>query len=200
MMIALVNRFGSQTTAAYGAAAQLWNYMQMPALAIGMAASSMAAQNVGAGTGTACAASRGAGVLFNCPDDRARWSSRSICSIAPRWRCSCPTTARRSPSRSTSTRSSVWSFVLFGVSMVLGGVVRATGAVVPPLVVLFVSLWVVRIPFALALLDRYGADAIWWSFPVGAGVSAILMWLYYRYGGWKRAHMLPAATARAASR
>ena len=49
-MITLVNRFGSEATAAFNAALQLWNYVQMPAFAIGAAVSSMAAQNVGAGT------------------------------------------------------------------------------------------------------------------------------------------------------
>ena len=48
-LISLVNSFGAHTTAAYGACFQLWNYIQMPSIAIGMAASSMAAQNVGAG-------------------------------------------------------------------------------------------------------------------------------------------------------
>jgi len=76
--------------------------------------------------------------------------------------------------------------------------VRATGAAVPPLVVLFVSLWLIRMPFAFALLERYGADAIWWSFPVGAAASAILMALYYRFGNWKHARMIPARSAPAA--
>ncbi len=47
-MISLVNGFGVETAAAYGAAVQLWNYIQMPSFAIGMAVSSMAAQNIGA--------------------------------------------------------------------------------------------------------------------------------------------------------
>ena len=34
--------------AAYGAVNQLWTYIQMPAMAIGMAVSAMAAQNIGA--------------------------------------------------------------------------------------------------------------------------------------------------------
>jgi len=196
VMIALVNRFGSQTTAGFGAATQLWNYIMMPALAVGMAASSMAAQNVGAGHWDRVHRTARVGVLFNClmtgglvltlylfnraalslflPEDSQALSiARHINAIV------------------------VWSFVLFGISMVLGGVVRSTGAAVPPLIVLFISLWVIRIPLALALLDRYGADAIWWSFPVGAGMSALLMWLYYRYGGWKRARMLAAAPSPA---
>ena len=47
-MITLVNRFGVDTTAAFGAAMQIWNYIQMPAFAVGMGISAMTAQNVGA--------------------------------------------------------------------------------------------------------------------------------------------------------
>jgi Na+-driven multidrug efflux pump len=47
-MITLVNRFGVGTTAAFGASIQLWNYIRMPAFAVSMAVSSIAAQNVGA--------------------------------------------------------------------------------------------------------------------------------------------------------
>ena len=48
-MMGLVNRHGTSTTAAYGAANQLWTYIQMPAMAVGAAVSAMAAQNIGAG-------------------------------------------------------------------------------------------------------------------------------------------------------
>jgi hypothetical protein len=58
----------------------------------------------------------------------------------------------------------VWSFILIGIAMVLGGVVRATGAAVPPLVVLFLALFVVRIPFAFLMSGRWHAEAVWWSF------------------------------------
>ena len=40
---------GAATTAAYGAANQMWTYIQMPAMALGAAVSAMAAQNIGAG-------------------------------------------------------------------------------------------------------------------------------------------------------
>jgi Na+-driven multidrug efflux pump len=68
--------------------------------------------------------------------------------------------------------------------------VRSTGAVFPPLIFLFIAMWVVRLPFAYLLSATLGADAIWWSFPMGSGTSAILLILYYRFGGWKRARML----------
>jgi Na+-driven multidrug efflux pump len=91
-----------------------------------------------------------------------------------------------------------WSFLLFGVTFVLFGVVRSTGAVTPPLVILFISLFGVRIGFAELLEPAWGADAIWWSFPVSMAVSAALAMAYYRWGGWRKARMGPAAPARAA--
>ena len=73
--------------------------------------------------------------------------------------------------------------------MALFGVVRATGAVVAPLVILSLSLLGVRFPFAIALLGRYHADAVWWSFLVSSALSALLAVLYYRFGAWRSAHM-----------
>lgn len=43
IMMSMINGFGSGTAAAYAVAVQLWTYVQMPAMAIGAAVSSMAA-------------------------------------------------------------------------------------------------------------------------------------------------------------
>jgi Na+-driven multidrug efflux pump len=84
----------------------------------------------------------------------------------------------------------LWGFVLFSVTFSLSGVVRSTGAVWWPLIILTVSMLAIRIPFATLLMPRYGADAIWWSFPLGTIASAIMTSLYYKYGGWRRTRML----------
>jgi Na+-driven multidrug efflux pump len=86
-----------------------------------------------------------------------------------------------------------WSFVLFSVTFVLFGVVRATGAVTPPLIILMISLFGVRIGFAKFFEPVLGQDAIWWSFPVSMAVSASLALAYYRWGGWRTARMGPTA-------
>jgi Na+-driven multidrug efflux pump len=74
--------------------------------------------------------------------------------------------------------------------MVLFGVVRATGAVMPPLIILTVSLLLIRYPLAEVLLDRWHADAIWWSFPISSVISLGMALLYYKFGGWRQAHMI----------
>ena len=84
----------------------------------------------------------------------------------------------------------LWGFIFFSITFSLSGVVRSTGSVWWPLLILTVSMVGIRIPFATFLMPRYGADAIWWSFPVGTIASAAMTSLYYKYGGWRRSRML----------
>ena len=49
VIVGLVNRYGADATAAYGAVNQVLNYIQFPALSISIAASIFAAQAIGAG-------------------------------------------------------------------------------------------------------------------------------------------------------
>ena len=83
--------------------------------------------------------------------------------------------------------------MIFGVAFVLSSAVRATGAVIPPLIFLFIAMWLVRLPFATIMTAHWGPDAIWWSFPVGSTASMLLLVAYYRFGGWKKARMLAHA-------
>ncbi len=195
-LISLVNRFGSEETAAFNAATQLWNYVQMPALAIGAAVSSMAAQNVGAGKWDRVGKVAITGVLFNF------LIGGSLIAIV--YLLNRHALGLFLPADSAALKIAVhlnaivvWSFALFGVSIVLYGVVRATGAVMPPLIMLIISLWLLRVPFAFSMLDRWHADAIWWSFPLSSFVSMLLSVAYYRFGGWRKVRM-GVATARVA--
>jgi Na+-driven multidrug efflux pump len=83
-----------------------------------------------------------------------------------------------------------WSFVLFGVTIVLFATVRATGAVMPPLIILIFSVLLVRTGFAYWMRDWFGQDALWWSFPAGSICSLLLGLAYYRFGGWRSLHMI----------
>jgi len=189
MMISMVNGYGVETASAYGAAMQLWTYVQMPAMAIGAACSTMAAQNVGAGLWPRVEATARTGVLFNFLLTGAL--------IAPIILFDRSTLALFLPAASEAleigrhlNHIAVWSFLFFGVNFVLSGVVRSTGAVLPPLLILAIGMWGIRVPFALWLQPRFGADAIWWSFPVSALCSMLMIMAYYRWGKWRSASIL----------
>jgi putative MATE family efflux protein len=188
VMITLVNGFGSATSSAFGAGLQIWNYVQMPAMAIGMSVSSMAAQNVGAKRWDRVARIAGVGVAYSF---LVTVGLALVIFAFDRGALSLFLTDPAAIKIGQHLNPIVIaSFTFFGISMVLSGVVRSTGAVVPPLIILFTSLWVVRIPFAWVMLPRWHADAIWWSFPLASVLAALLSTAYYRYGGWKKAHML----------
>ena len=195
VMQGLVNREGIDVTAAYGVSQQLWNYIQMPAMAIGAAVSAMVAQNIGAGNwprvsevtragvianvlltgGTVVlllAFDRAAMTLFLGPGSPAIPIARHI-----QWIVS-------------------WTFVMFGVTMILFGTVRANGAVMAPLIILTIGTFICRLSFAGILLPHYGPEMLWWAFPFGSVATLIMSILYYRYGNWRLPGML-SQTVRA---
>jgi MATE family, multidrug efflux pump len=183
LMISLVNRFGVQTTAAFGASLQLWNYIQMPAFAVSMAVSAMAAQNVGAQRWDRVRSIGRIGVICGV-------CSTGLVALLVEvldkhvLACFVPPGSATADVASHINRVAIWSFVLQGVSTALFGVVRATGAVLVPLVILITVLGI-RFPLTEALLDRWQAEAIWWSFPCAAALTAVLAITYYKYGGWR---------------
>lgn len=191
VMMSLVNTYGSQTTAAYGVASQLWTYVQMPALAVGASVSSMVAQNVGAGLWPRVARITRMGLLFNVV------MTGAIVALIYLFNRHSLGIFLGDDSTAIGiaqhiNRVVLWSFILFGFTIVVFGTVRATGAVMAPLVILFVSMWGIRLPFAWLLEPHIGAESIWWSFPVGSIVSVALAFAYYRFGNWKGSHILPA--------
>ncbi len=188
ILMTMINGYGAETAAAYGVAFQLWAYVQMPAMAIGAAVSSMAAQSVGAKKWDRLEQAAWAGIWINV---LLTGSLVVLLHIADPYILSLFLPNQASAIATAEHVNSIagWSFILFGVTFVLFGVVRSTGAVLAPLLILVVSLFGVRIGFAILMQPAWGADAIWWSFPISMAVSAGLALAYYRWGGWRKARM-----------
>jgi len=189
-MMGLVNGHGVHTSAAYGAAAQLWTYVQMPAMALGAAVSSMAAQNVGAGRMDRVERIARSGVLYAFLFTAV---PVLIIYLADPWvlRAFLPGDSPSLPIAIRINAFVLWGFIFFGMAFIFSGIVRATGAVWPPLLAMILSLWVIRIPLANFLEPRMGVDGIWLSFPIGSLSTLLLAAGYYVWGGWRTARMLP---------
>lgn len=190
VMIGLVNRFGTVTTAAYGATTQLWTYVQMPAMAVGAAVSAMAAQNIGAGRWDRVGRISRAGVLMNCA-----LTGLLVVAITladrPALSLFLGADGRAMDIATHMNLIVGWSWILFGISIVLASTMRANGAVIGPLVILFIALLPVRIGFAAGLIPVLGADAVWWSFPAGSLASLVLTIGFYRHGSWRKDRLVP---------
>ena len=188
-MIWIVNSFGTTALSAYGTAAQMWNYVFMPAMAIGAASSSFAAQNIGAGKWDRVEQTAIKGVLMNlgltgglilavyAGEDRLA-------------RLFLPHDPHVWPMIFHINAIGLWGYLFLGVGFVLFAVVRAAGAVWAPLLVLTVALLLFRIPAALALEGRLGVDAVFWTAPASMVIAAVLAWAYFHWGRWRGAHML----------
>lgn len=184
VMIALINREGVDTTAAYGTLTQLWNYVSMPAVAVGSAVSAMAAQNIGAnrwdrvgrialaGSGINIAMSAGLLGLMTI-------FARQILTLF------LPDAPNAVAIAIHINHMIGWTFVVMGVSMVVTFLVRANGAVLWPLLILIFSAVVVRFSIGFGLYDQLGADAIWFAFIATSTVSMMLSVLYYFFGNWR---------------
>jgi putative MATE family efflux protein len=183
--VGLVNREGLLTTAAYAAAMQLFTYLQMPAMAVGGAVSAMAAQYIGARKWHALDHVTRAGVMINLAMTGAL-TALLLLFDRPALVLFLGPDSPAVPLARHIQLLSVWSFVIFGVTMIYTATMRAGGAVWVPLAVITVALYPVRLGFYYLTYDRLGADAIWLSFPVGAVAGLALGWWFYHYSNWRK--------------
>lgn len=194
-MLGLVNREGVHTTAAFGIVMQLWTYIQMPAMALGAAVSAMAAQNIGAGKWDRVGAITRSGVIFNIVITGLLIALLAVAD-RPALALFLGGESEALPIAQHIQLLATWSFLLFGVSMILFGTVRANGAVLGPLIILAIGLYPVRLGFATATYSWLGADALWLSFPAGSLANLLMAIGFYLHGGWRKGRtMVPPPAA-----
>ena len=197
VMVGLVNREGLDTTAAYGASLQLWNYLQMPAFAIGSAVSAMVAQAIGAGDHPRV----GTVTLYGVATNLTMTGVLGLLIVLfdrPLLAVFLGAGSNAVPIARHMQLICTWSFMLSGVMMVMTGTMRAYGAVILPLVIMFVSFYPARIGFYFGVYPWIGGEALWWSYPVSSAVAVALTVLAYTRGGWRARRTQSYAGAAAA--
>jgi putative MATE family efflux protein len=185
IMVGLVNREGATASAAYGASLQVWTYLQMPALAISAAVSAMAAQTIGARLFDRLEAITRAGVILNLTMTGLMTGllllfDRPVLQLFLGSHSPAVDLARHIQFLAS------WSYVLFGVTIVLFGTMRAAGTVLPPLIVLGIAMYPGRLGFYELAHPALGMDAIWLSFPVGSLIALALAYGAYRFIPWRK--------------
>jgi putative MATE family efflux protein len=189
IMIGLINSEGVITAAAYGVTQQLWNYISMPAMAVGGAVSAMTAQNIGANRWDRVSRITRSGVVFSLI---VTTTMVILLALVDRQALGL-FLAQNSPAMPIAQHiqlMATWSFIMFGITFILFGTVRANGSVWPPVVILFASLIPFRLGVAWLMRPYWGADAIWLSFPLSSIVTLLMAIAYHRWGGWRNARMI----------
>jgi putative MATE family efflux protein len=182
-VIALVNRFGSSATAAYGAVNQIVSYVQFPAISIGIASSIFGAQSIGAKRFDRLTKVARAGVGLN-------WGIGAVLIglvyvFNDRILSLFVTDAAVVATAHELLAITLWSYLLFGTSSVLSGLMRSSGTVLWPTLLSVISIWAVEVPVAYSLAPHFGLRGVWIAYPVAFACGMSFQLIYY-FGFWRR--------------
>jgi putative MATE family efflux protein len=185
-VVSFVNRFGPHATAAYGAVVQVINYVQMPALSLGIAAGIFGAQLIGAGKQSQLRLLVRNAVLLNYVIGAILTGivylfSRTILS----WFLTDPATLAVAEELLYIT---LWSFMIFGNMAILSGVMRSSGTVLWPTLIGIITIWAVEVPMAFLLSHTIGLRGIWMAYPIAFAFGLTVQYVYYRLFWVNRRH------------
>ncbi|NPD47917.1 MULTISPECIES: MATE family efflux transporter [unclassified Lentimicrobium] len=76
-------------------------------------------------------------------------------------------------------------YVLFSLMFVVNGVLRGAGATLIPMFITLVALWFIRIPASYLMAEEMGRIGIWWGIPIGWFFGMGLAFVYYASGKWR---------------
>lgn len=182
-VVGFVNRFGADATAAYGAVNQIIGYVQFPAMSLSIAASIFGAQCIGARREDKLGEVVRSAVALNyvvngllillcyifaseiiglfITDPNVVIVARGLLSIT------------------------LWSYLLWGNSAVLSGVMRSSGSVLWPTLNAVVAVGLVEVPSAYILMHYYGLPGVWMGYPIAYAFVLCAQFTYYQLF-WKR--------------
>lgn len=180
----LVNRFGTDATAAYSVVFRVDSFASMPAMNFAMALSAFVGQNLGARkpervrhgllstfymTSVISIAMSLVGILFAGSIMRLFTNDIQVIMIGKGY-----------------LQIVSGFYIVFSTMFIVGGVMRGAGDTFIPMLITFFALWVVRIPVGYFLSEKLGYYGIWWAVPIAWIVGLGLSFLYYTTGRWRR--------------
>lgn len=176
-VLALVNSFGSQATAAYGTVNQVVSYVQFPAISIAITASILGAQAIGAGRADRLGQITRTGLVLTLVISGtlvllAYVFSRRIIGFF----ITDPAVIELAQRLLHIT---LWSYIVFGLAAVVAGVMRASGTVLVPTAIAIIAIVGIEVPVAYALAPRLGIDGVWIAYPVAFAAMLAMQSAYY---------------------
>lgn len=187
VLIGLVNGFGSNATAAYGAVIQILNYTQFPAMSIGIAASILGAQAIGAHMKEQLIPIVRTGLLLNLVITGALvlvayiFSGQVLSAFL--------NDAEVLVLAQRLLFIVLWSIVPFGFSGVFTGVMRASGVVIPPMLITIAGILFIELPVAYGLSrTAIGVNGVWIGFAATFVAAFIFQGLLFQLK-WRKSYL-----------
>ena len=184
VVVGLVNRFGSDATAAYGALGQVMSYVQFPAMSIGIAASIFAAQAIGARKSEQLGAITRTALMLNLIITGglivlAYLFSQHVVALF----ITDPAVIELTE---TLLHVVLWSLLCFGWSVVFSGIMRASGTVYAPMILSLACILLIELPGAIWLSQTsLGLTGIWVAYGTSFTCMMLLQAAWYQFV-WKK--------------
>jgi putative MATE family efflux protein len=183
-LMSVVNSYGKDIVAGFGAAQRIDSLIMLPASALGTAVNSMAGQNIGANQWSRVQKIARYGVFYNLfimlaiavlivlfakygislfiqQEDALRFGTEYLTIIA-------------------------FFYPFLGLNFILNGIVRASGAMFQVLVLNIVSFWILRYPLAYVFSSMVGEKGIAYGMGTSFVISSVIAYLYYKFGKWNK--------------
>ena len=182
VIVGIVNRFGSDATAAFGAVNQVMSYVQFPAMSVMIASAIFAAQAIGARRMDEVEHVTRTGLSMNVAITGglvviAYLFSENLVRLFITSETVVETTE-------TLLHIVLWSVVMSGFAGVFSAVMRASGDVWVPMALSLGAILCVEVPAALLLSQALGLNGIWiaycLSFCTLLALQASYYWLFWR--------------------
>ena len=185
VLLGLVNGFGSDATAAYGAVNQVMGYTQFTAMSISIAVSILGAQAVGSGDRTRLDGIVRTGLAFNLV---LTGGLVALIYLAPRAILGIFITDVAVLNLAKGLLDiALWSSVPFGLATVFSGAMRAAGVALTPMLLSISAIVAIELPAAVVLSRTVGLQGIWAAYPIVFCAMLVLQMGYYLLVWRKRA-------------
>ncbi|WP_242859328.1 MATE family efflux transporter [Caloramator mitchellensis] len=180
---AIINRFGANAMAAFGAASRVESFVFMPSMSIAMSVSSFTGQNLGAKKLDRVKRGFKAALLIGLVISI---FTLFITLGIPKYLIMMFIKDKEVIALGVQYLKILGMFYFaFTFMFVANGVVRGSGDTFVAMLITLVALWFVRIPLANILSKSMGLVGVWYSIGIGFLVGMTLSFSYYFSGRWK---------------
>lgn len=182
-IMSVVTSLGPEVVGGFGAAQRLDSIIMLPAMALGIAVSSMAGQNIGIRDWARVNAITRAAVGYNLVVMFAVAAVIVLCAEpAVRLFIEDPQAVAFG---TQYLRIIGFFYPLLGINFVLNGVVRAAGAMYQVLALNVISFWLLRFPLTWLFTHWRGEQGVALGIGVSFVVSSAFAYAYFRWGKWR---------------